>query len=338
MDLDAGSPYRVKLTVANPVFCDTLLSIIHHEFINMTVKWHYKTDKVVEQFLKWNTYSPGHTDVNVTGLIAPPQIGALKTLYKDKIVRDDRNAWPAAIGSVVHMGLERIGKNYKDYLVEEFLTTVDKGVTWGGHIDAQVTTPDGLIIRDYKTTKVFKVKKLMYGYDDADRDWETQLNLYALLVKRNKPDTKIAGIEVLVLFSDFSLPTAEEGGDYPERSVMTLQFPLWTLKQQEEYVHSRLDLWAHQQQAMDLHEEFIPCTDEERWKKPDVFKVMSKSTHRSRRNFTNEKDAEAFVKSQADPEKFYIQTTRGLPLRCRLFCDVAPFCKQYQNELNEGEN
>ena len=300
--------------------------------MNINVSNRFNIPGPFMQMISRNTYTQGKTDVNVTSFLAPPQIGALKSLHADKIVVDASDQLYSAWGNNLHNILENYGHTTTDAIVEEFLFTQDKGIKWGGHIDLREPSPNGFIISDYKVAPTFKVKKILQMDGDRDKEWEKQLNCYALLVKRNNPDIKIFSIQVVAFLRDWSKVKAADSNSYPQCGVAVVNLPLWTVAEQEIFVRDRLDLWAIQQQALDQHGDFIPCTPEERWKKADVFKVKDKKTHRSKRNFDNEKDAQTFIKSQAVSEKFYIEASPGLSLRCTHYCEVAPYCKQFKEE------
>jgi len=282
-----------------------------------------------------NEYTQGPTDVNVTSFIAPPQVTSLKKAYRDKIVVDASDLFYASWGNTVHMVLEGYGQRNPDAIVEEFLYTEDRGVKWGGHIDLREPSPEGHVISDYKQTGAFKIMKALKGGDD-DSEWECQLNCYAQLVRRNHPDIKIAGVQVAAWVRDWSKIKAADNPDYPQAGVITVPFPLWSEQEAEEYIDERLSLWQEQAQRMDMGDPSIPCTDRERWKKPDEWRVIFSKTGTTKRKFFDEQMAKNFVaQEQGGSEKFNIQVTRGLPTRCTYFCEAAPFCDQHQQERGE---
>ena len=84
---------------------------------------------------------------------------------------------------------------------------------------------------------------------------------------------------------------------------------------------------------MDMGDPSIPCTDMERWKKPDKWRVIFSKSGTTKRVFDNEEMAQDFVAQEKDgAKKFDIQVTRGLPTRCTYFCEAAPFCDQYKGQ------
>jgi hypothetical protein len=278
-----------------------------------------------------NDYTQGPTDVNVTSFIAPPQVTSLKRKHRKDIVVDASDLFYAAWGNTIHTVLEGYGERNPDAIVEEFLHTKDLGVKWGGHIDLREPSPEGHIISDYKQTGAFKVKKAIEGFDDSD--WECQLNCYAQLVRRNHPDIKIAGIQVVAWVRDWSKIKAAGNPTYPQAGVVTVPLPLWSEERAVEYIHERLSLWQDQEQRMDFGDPSIPCTDEERWKKPDEWRVVFAASGKTKRVFDNEEMAKELVASEkGGTEKFDITFTPGLPTRCTYFCEAAPYCAQYKGE------
>ena len=279
-----------------------------------------------------NTYTQGPTDVNVTSFIAPPQVASLKKKYRDQIVVDASDLVYAAWGNTLHTVLEGYGQRNPNAIVEEFLYTEDRGVKWGGHIDLREPSSEGHIISDYKQSGAFKVMKALKGGDD-DSDWEAQLNCYAQLVRRNHPDIKIAGVQVAAWIRDWSKIKAGGNPDYPQAAVVTVPFPLWSEQEADEYIDERLSLWQEQEQRMDAGDPSIPCTERERWKKPDEWRVVFSTSGTTKRKFNDEKMARDFVaKEKGGAEKFNIQVTTGLSTRCTYYCEAAPYCNQYQGE------
>ena len=284
-----------------------------------------------------NTYTQGDTDVNVTTFIAPPQVTILKEAHKDNLVVDASDLLYPAWGSTLHEVLFRYGERADDAVVEEFLTTTDRGIKWGGHIDLRepsLRTANAHTIADYKMCNTFKAMKVLKGGTN-DKEWEQQLNCYCLLVRRAYPDLEIDALQVIAFLRDWS-KTKAQGADYPPTGVMPVPIPLWSEQEQEAFVDARLSLWEAQQLRMDAGDPLIPCTDEERWMRPGAWRVKARTNGKTRRKFDNEMEAKEMV--EKDPEKFYIDVTPGIPLRCTHYCDAATYCDQYQTELNHGES
>ena len=296
-----------------------------------TVTNNFNLPAPVMDMVARNTYTQGRTDVNVTSFIGPPQLTSLKKKYKDQIVVDASDQLYASMGNIIHSVLEGYGQRNDNVIVEEFLYTEDRGVTWGGHIDLREPSPEGHIISDYKTAATYKVAKTLAG--DHDGQWECQLNCYAQLVRRNHPDIKIAGIQTVCFLRDWSKVKAADNPEYPQAGVVVVPLSLWSEQEAEVYIDERLALWQDQEQRMDLGDPSISCTDEERWKKPDKWRVIFTKSGTTKRVFDNEEMAQDFVAQEKDgAKKFDIQVTRGLPLRCTYYCEAAPFCDQYKGE------
>jgi len=92
-------------------------------------------------------------------------------------------------------------------LVEQrFFAEID-GWHVSGAIDLQVVDPDGIHIKDYKTTSVWAVM-------NDKPEWEQQLNIYAWLVQKNK-QVPIKSLQIVGILKDWSKREAERKPEYP---------------------------------------------------------------------------------------------------------------------------
>ena len=46
-------------------------------------------------------------------------------------------------------------------------------------------------------------------------------------------------------------------------------------------------------------------------------------------------DAKAYIENQDEISNLSIEFAKGESLRCKNYCDVAPFCNQYKQEMRD---
>jgi len=172
----------------------------------------------------------------------------------------------------------------------------------------------------------------------AGHTWEAQLNCYGFL-RRPLGD---AGkkLEGWALLRDWEKSKARYGNDpkYPPIPFVRVQIPLWSMKKAEEYVYERLAMFEGDP---------LPCTPEEKWQTPTVYKVMKKgrkSALIATRYVKGEKQdllsvAEALEAAKGkgynvDGTQVYIQKFKGENKRCQDYCIPHIFCKDYQENNN----
>ena len=114
------------------------------------------------------TYSKGKAHLSATQLLDSPKVVALRRKFDDEIEQDASDMVFSLFGSALHNVLEH-GKD-ENHLVEERLHAELDGWHISGAIDLQILHPEGISIRDYKTTSVWAVMKQKY-------EWELQLNI-----------------------------------------------------------------------------------------------------------------------------------------------------------------
>lgn len=272
--------------------------------------------------IKRPQYSRGNSEISVTEILSPPQLVLLRRQYADDIEQDASDMVWSLFGSAVHNILEH-GKD-SHHIVEERLFTTFEGWSISGAIDLQEMVDGKVLIADYKVTSAWAVQQ-------EKQEWIDQLNLYAWLVERVKGE-KVAGLQIIGIVRDWSRREAAIKDTYPQSPIVTLDIPLWTPEDRETFVKQRLTL--HNEANFAAVSGLMPeCTSEEMWEKKTTYAVMKEGGKRAKKVFEIKEDAAAFAGQQKDPH--YIETREGGRTRCDSFCQVAPFCKQYQTYLKE---
>lgn len=267
-------------------------------------------------------YSRGNSEISVTEILSPPQLVLLRRQYADDIEQDASDMVWSLFGSAVHNILEH-GKD-SHHIVEERLFTTFEGWSISGAIDLQEFKDYKFYISDYKVTSAWAVQQ-------EKQEWIDQLNLYAWLVERVKGE-KVAGLQIIGIVRDWSRREAAIKDTYPQSPIVTLDIPLWSPEDRETFVKQRLTLHNEANFAA-VSGDMPECTSEEMWEKKTTYAVMKEGGKRAKKVFEIKEDAAAFAGQQKDPH--YIEVREGGRTRCESFCQVAPFCKQYQTYLKE---
>lgn len=272
--------------------------------------------------IKRPQYSRGNSEISVTEILSPPQLVLLRRQYADDIEQDASDMVWSLFGSAVHNILEH-GKD-SHHIVEERLFTTFEGWSISGAIDLQEFKDYKFYISDYKVTSAWAVQQ-------EKQEWINQLNLYAWLVERVK-DQSVSGLQIIGIVRDWSRREAALKDTYPQAPIVTLDIPLWSYADREEFVRRRLAM--HNEANFAAVSGNMPqCTSEEMWEKKTTYAVMKEGGKRAKKVFEIKEDAAAFAGQQKDPH--YIEVREGGRTRCESFCQVAPFCKQYQTYLKE---
>lgn len=265
--------------------------------------------------IKNDDYTPGESDISVTQLINPPRIRVLKKRHSDEIVEDASNMIFALLGTAVHAILER---SEPTALVENRLYLDIDGWKLGGQYDRmsirQVT------LQDYKVCSVWES---IYGIKP---DRIAQLNVLKYIAMHNGHNN-LKKLEVVAIFRDWQKSKAKYDKKYPQHQVQRIPVEVWDREKTLTYVKERIN--THR-----MAESVLPeCTKEERWATDDKFAVMKKGRKSAVRLLDDEMDAAAMAIAKGTDH--YLEIRPGTNKRCDDYCNVAPFCTQYE-KLNSG--
>jgi len=276
------------------------------------------------------TYSKGKAHISATEIINSPRIVQLKKKHWDDIEQDASEMVWSLFGSAVHNILEH-GKD-KHHIVEERLNIEFEGWKISGAIDLQELEPNGtMTISDYKVTGAWAVM------NEKD-DWHRQLNIYGWLVEKVK-SVPVGKLQIIAIIRDWSARDAASKEGYPQSPVATIDIPLWTFEEREAFITKRIYDHGTALFEMETDGEMPDCTPEEMWEKKTSYALKKDGNVRAKSVHETLEDAEkALAKSEETAkknEKFAIEVRQGERTRCRSYCQVSPFCTQYQNYLKE---
>ena len=276
------------------------------------------------------TYSKGKAHISATEIINSPRIVQLKKKHWDDIEQDASEMVWSLFGSAVHNILEH-GKD-KNHIVEERLHLEYEGWHISGAIDLQELEPNGtMTVSDYKVTGAWAVM------NEKD-DWHRQLNIYGWMVEKVKK-VPVGKLQIIAIIRDWSARDAASKEGYPQSPVATIDIPLWTFEEREAFITKRIYDHGTALFEMETDGEMPDCTPEEMWEKKTSYALKKDGNLRAKSvHETLEEAEQAMAKSEETAkknEKFVIEVRQGERTRCRSYCQVSPFCTQYQNYLKE---
>jgi hypothetical protein len=274
------------------------------------------------------TYSKGKAHISATEIINSPRIVQLKKKYWDEIEQDASEMVWSLFGSAVHNILEH-GKD-DHHIVEERIHLEFDGWHISGAIDLQEVESNGTItVSDYKVTGAWAVM------NEKD-DWHRQLNIYAWMVEKVKK-VPVGKLQIIAIIRDWSARDAATKENYPQSPVATIDIPLWTFEEREAFIAKRIYEHGAALFEMETDGDLPDCTSEDMWEKKTSYalkkdgNVRAKSVHETHEEATAA--MEAALASAKKSEKFSVEVRQGERTRCKSYCQVSQFCKQYQAYL-----
>ena len=230
-----------------------------------------------------NFQEPKEDVLRVSELIGAPKQKKLRIKYWAFIEEDASERLWALLGQAVHYILEKGAPD--NSFKEERLQYMIDGVLISGQSDIWC---DGEI-GDYKVTSVYS---FLLGMKP---EWVAQLNVYRWLWEKN--GFKTNSLKIHAILRDWIKSKAMLDPKYPQINQITVDIPLWTMKETEAYIKRRI--------ALHKLPKAPDCTDEEKWTRPTTYAVMEKDGKRARRVCSTIGEANLWVKNNS---KWYIVT------------------------------
>lgn len=262
-------------------------------------------------------YSMGNARISVTGLLRPPRITLLYKRHSPEIVTDVVDHIWSLMGRAIHKVLEDGGD--EQHITEERLFAEVRGWRISGQVDLQ-KKGNRYKITDYKNTSAYTVRQ-------EKKEWAEQLNSYAWLV-REATGMEVEAVNVCAIVRDWSRHRAKEDQDYPQAPAVMVPVPLWTHEEAGRFVEERVRVHQAAIAGWDMGDEPPPCSDAERWMRPDTWAVIKQGNKRPSKVCESVGEANEYAGQRGDA--YYVQHRPGEPIRCSgNYCQVAPWCKQY---------
>lgn len=259
-------------------------------------------------------YDPGASDITASSLWAPPRIRALRRQHKDEIHYDAADGIYALIGKSIHNILEKSGDSTA--LAELRLFKEYHGWRVSGKFDRFVLTSS--ILQDWKVTSVYSI------LGDLKFEWIGQTNTYADLLRHH--NIPVSGLQIVAILRDWSKREARKNKEYPQKQVVVVDLPLWSPEEAAQRIGDRVLLHQGAELVLPL------CSDEDRWKRSSRWAVIKNNNVKATKTFATEDEGKAWLSLQKDAKVFKLEHRPGEAVRCLDYCDVAPFCSQWQED------
>ena len=286
------------------------------------VKWINPSniDPVIAQAVMEDDYEEVG-DTSVTRLVRPAQIAALEHQYQDEQVMDVTDGLYMLEGRALHSVLAKAREEGR--LQEHRLMTEHNGWDISGRFDVLyqggvytenmlAPKPSLNILKDYKVASVWSY--ILGG----KADWEMQLNFYAYLASMN--GIPVDELMIVYWFRDWQASKARIDSSYPQLKVLEKEVPLWPPDVVSRVFKERVELHQAARQG-----QYPPCSDEERWARPDTWAVIKQGAKRAYRVLSEQVMAEALAKADS---RYHVEHRPGVNARCAGYCPVMPFCLQ----------
>ena len=148
-------------------------------------------------------------------------------------------------------------------------------------------------------------------------------------------------LRIIAILRDWNRRKSEEQGNYPVSPVEIVKIPLWTDKEQDDYVAERVRLHQEADFEWSSGGDLPLCSPDERWNKEDTFAVIKKGSSgwnkRALRVLQSKEDAEIY-QSRCDYTT-KIESRLGESTRClQNWCRVSKWCNQFQDGVKDARD
>jgi len=273
----------------------------------------YDLPEPLVQAVMNDKYSPGRSDYTTSQLAGTPaRQWALKRKHWMEITEDVSDRIYSLSGQSKHVVLERAAEfcEQYEYLAEERFYIQRSGKTLGGQIDLYDKRQG--ILYDWKETSVY------VSYLSLKPEWAAQGNINRLLLEEN--GYTVNQIINIALYRDWKKSLVGSTEKYPPHQVAKFEIPVWPNAETELFIARRIAEFENAKTKLPL------CSDDERWKAPDVWALTKVGGKKALKLFDTEKEAVDHMEIFNISGEIILRP--GVNKRCQSYCVCLPFCEQ----------
>lgn len=273
-------------------------------------------------------------DFWASGLPDSPRVEILKRHFWDQIEEDVSDLLWALWGTTTHKILEDAARSliltghasdvecWFEHRSEQSVEVDGKTYTVSARCDV---IEDG-VLDDYKTSSVYAYKALVAG---DKKEWDAQVNInsaFAILA-----GIKVRAQRIVLMMKDWRRTEARRNRDLPQKPIIAVARPMWSVEQTMGYVRERVRIHAAARAQFAATGEPPECTDEEIWAKPNTWAVKKYGAQRATR--VHDSEAAATAHAEEMGKGYGIEFRPGEHTRCEEYCSVSAFCSQHRRYL-----
>lgn len=276
-------------------------------------------------------YTPTPNRYSVTTLLKGVKEIILSRRYHGQVEQDVSDMIWLIFGNAVHGVLESANEA-DDELKETFVeyTFKDLGMTISGKQD--LYSESEKMVTDYKTASVNKVL-----FNDWE-DYRKQVLMYCYIFR--KLGFEAENGQIVAVLKDWSTTKAKREHNYPPHPI---HIEKWHFTDEDfDWCDKFITDKLQQIKAMEkLPDSLIPpCTEEERWHRPDTFAVMKKGNKRAVRVFDTLDEAQEYIIDKRKDDikegnKLSIEKRVGEDVKCCNYCNYCKWCSYYIAKYGE---
>ena len=315
----------------------------------------------IAAWLAHDAYVPNHDIISATQLIRPTRQLILSYRLEQGIIPnviaepvDITQMLKSRKGTAVHEGIENVWKDperrnkallalgYPEKSLSRFKVNLDPDALTKNDIAVYTErfcerehssgywiggTADFVLrgrVQDFKNTSTF-------SYMDAAKDVKYQLqgSIYRWAMPEIITEDEM---DIIEMYDDWSAAMTFKK-DYPPSNIVIKPIPLLSIKATDKFIERKV---IELIEFMEIPEPDLPyCSDEDLWRKNDVYKYFSKATNKkSSGNFDTYEEAMVAMRNNGGVGE--VRTVKGKAVACR-FCNARPICSQAKHLKAIGE-
>ena len=289
---------------------------------------------------------------SVTSLLKPIKSIVLSSRVKEEYSNSDVSTLlPSRMGTAIHTAIEHAWSNtdkvkqalktlgYPDKVINNIKVNPEEPIDCipvymekrsekfinGYYITGKFDFVLDGVLEDFKTTGVMTWIK----QSNTDK-YILQGSIYRWL---NPDIIKEDYMYIRYIFTDWSSIKAKQDSNYPQARAISQKYELLSLQETEQYIHSRLSAIT---QCLTSNEfDIPPCTPDELWQRPTVYKYYKNPAKKVRSSGNFDNYYEAYQKFLSDGSIGEIVTFPGEVVFCK-YCNGISICNQAKQYIKEG--